>query len=75
MKYDDRISASTQLQKQRFKPVTTRTKAYAQSPIPQMIKVANSIQKADTQTRIILNSGQVIVIGKIVNCIGADYYS
>ena len=43
VKYDDRNSASTRLQKPRFKPVTTRTKAYAQSPIPQMIKVANSI--------------------------------
>ena len=52
----------TRHQKPRFKPVYTRTSAYARSAIPQMVRLANSLKTADTQTQIILNSGQIITV-------------
>ena len=61
VKNDNQYSVSTRQQKSRFKPIPTRTKAYERSAIPQMVKLANS-QKVDPKTRLVLNSGQVIVI-------------
>ena len=58
---DNTEGVVTRRRKQRFKPVHARTAAYARSAIPQMVKVANSQQKSDSQTRITLNSGQILV--------------
>ena len=58
---DNTEGVVTRRRKHRFKPVHARTAAYARSAIPQMVKVANSQQKSDSQTRITLNSGQILV--------------
>ena len=61
VKNDNHYSVPTRQQKPRFKPIPTRTRAYERSAIPQMVKLANS-HKIDPKTRLVLNSGQVIVI-------------
>ena len=58
----DRQGVITRHQKPRIKPVYTRTSAYAGSDIPQMVWLANSLKSANTQTQIILNSGQIIIV-------------
>ena len=58
----DKQGATTRQQKPRFKPVYTRTSAYARSAIPQMVRLANRLKTANTQTQIILNSGQIITV-------------
>ena len=51
----------TRRRKARFKPVPTRTASYARSAIPQIVKVANNQHKSDSQIKITLNSGQILV--------------
>ena len=64
MKYNDEDGqgASTRQQKPRFKPVYTRTSAFARSAIPQMVRLANSLKPPNPQTVITLNSGQILTI-------------
>ena len=53
---------NTRQEKPRFKPIPCRTKAFAQSAIPQMVQVANNMHKMNPKTRVTLKSGQVIVV-------------
>jgi hypothetical protein len=62
VKNEDNTTVNTRQQKPRFKPIPFRTKAYAQSAIPQMIKVANSMHSANPMTKVTLNSGEVIIV-------------
>ena len=55
-------AANTRQKKPRFKPVHTRTSAFARSAIPQMVRLANSMKPPKSQTQIILNSGQILNI-------------
>ena len=59
---DDQPGTITRQKKPRFKPVHTRTSAYARSAIPQMVRLANSMKPSKSQTQIILNSGQILNI-------------
>ena len=58
---DDMQGVSTRQKKPTYKPVHTRTRAYARSAIPQMVSIANSLHQQN-RTQIVLNSGQIIVI-------------
>ena len=60
-RYEDNTTVNTRQQKPRFKPIPCRTKAYAQSAIPQMVMAANIMYSADPKTKVTLNSGEVIV--------------
>ena len=62
VKNEDNTTMNTRQQKPRFKPIPFRTKAYAQSAIPQMIKVANSMHSANPMTKVTLNSREVIIV-------------
>ena len=59
---EDQPGTITRQKKPRFKPVHTRTSAYARSAIPQMVQMANSMKPPKSQTQIILNSGQILDI-------------
>ena len=48
--------------KVRFKPVVARTKAFANSPIPQMVALANKMGISSKVKNITLPSGKIIVI-------------
>ena len=52
---------TTRSRKTIFKPVPTRTKAYANSPIPQMVALANKMGLKEARS-VQLNSGIVIMI-------------
>ena len=54
-------SMPTRSKKQVFKPVPARTKAYANSPIPQMVALANTLKTPGVE-KVKLNSGRFIVI-------------
>ena len=51
VKYKDNATVNTRQQKPRFKPIPCRTKAYSQSAIPQMIKVANAMHASNPKSR------------------------
>ena len=60
-KTDNSQAMATRSRKTTFKPVPTRTKAYAKSPIPQMVALANKIGLPEARS-IKLNSGLVIMM-------------
>ena len=64
MKYEDyeEQGTTTRQKKPRFKPVHTRTSAFARSAIPQMVRLANSLKPTNSPTVITLNSGQTLTI-------------
>ena len=64
MKYEDHEEQgiTTRQNKPRFKPVYTRTSAFARSAIPQMVRLANSLKPTNSPTVITLNSGQTLTI-------------
>ena len=64
MKFDDGEveGVITRQQKPWFKPVYTRSSAFARSAIPQMVRLANSLKHPNSQTVITLNSGQIITV-------------
>ena len=45
-----------------YKPVPFRTSSYGKSAIPQMVTIANGLRPQNSQTEIILNSGQILAI-------------
>lgn len=59
---EDREGVLTRQEKSTYKPVHTRTRAYARSAIPQMVNIANKLRQQNTMTKIVLNSGQILVI-------------
>ena len=61
-KTDTREAMPTRSKKMQFKPIYTRTKAFAKSPIPQMVALANKLGLKNKTTNLRLNSGRIIVI-------------
>ena len=59
---EDREGVSTRQEKPTYKPVHTRTRAYARSAIPQMVNIANKLRPQNTMTEIVLKSGQILVV-------------
>ena len=51
----------TRSKKMRFKPVVTRTKAFANSPIPQMVALANRLGITNKVNNLTLPSGKIII--------------
>ena len=51
----------TRSKKLRFKPVPARTKLYANSPLPQMVELANKLGIPEKMT-VKLNSGRIVMI-------------
>ena len=52
----------TRKQKPWFKPVPGRTQGFLRSAIPQMVKLANSPVFLASKKKLILNSGQIVLI-------------
>jgi hypothetical protein len=46
----------------KYKPVYSRTKSFSQSPIPQMVTVANTLQNNMMKPHIVTKSGVIIVL-------------
>ena len=61
-KNDTAQAITTRSKKMQFKPIYTRTKAFAKSPIPQMVALANKLGLKNKTTELRLNSGTIIVI-------------
>ena len=59
---EDTQGVVTRQRKLTYKPVYSRTNAYARSAIPQMVRIANSLKQQNSPTEIVLNSGQTLVI-------------
>ena len=58
----------TRSKKLRFKPVPARTKLYANSPLPQMVELANKLGLSK-KTTLKLKSGRIVVIStRILIC-------
>ena len=55
-------SPATRIQKPWFKPVPGRTQGFLKSAIPQMVKLANSPGFLPSKKKLVLNSGQIVVI-------------
>ena len=51
----------TRSRKVKFKPVPARTQHYANSPIPQMVELANKLGLSEKMT-VKLNSGRIVII-------------
>ena len=51
----------TRSKKMRFKPVVTRTKAFANSPIPQMVALANRLGITNKVNNLTLPTGKIII--------------
>ena len=45
-----------------YKPVHTRTVAYARSAIPQMVSIANGLRQTNLKTEVVLKSGNILVV-------------
>ena len=52
---------TTRSRKMSFKPVQARTKAFANSPIPQMVALANKLGLPEARS-LKLNSGNIIIL-------------
>ena len=52
----------TRRQKPSFKPIPGRTQGFLRSAIPQMVKLANSPGFLASRKKLVLNSGQILVI-------------
>ena len=61
-KTDTRQTRATRSRKMQFKPVHTRTKAFANSPIPQMVALAKKLGLRNKGNSLKLSSGKIIVI-------------
>ena len=61
-KTDTRQSIITRSKKMQFKYVYTRTKAFANSTIPQKVTLANKLGLKNKVNSLKINSGQIIVI-------------
>ena len=59
---EEPLGVSTRKKKPRFKPIPARTHGFARSAIPQMVKLANSPKLLASKKKLILKSGQVIVV-------------
>jgi hypothetical protein len=55
-------AVTTRSKKMSFKPVPARTRAFANSPIPQMVALANKLSIANKVGNVTLPSGKIIVI-------------
>ena len=55
-------AVTTRSKKMSFKPVPARTRAFANSPIPQMVALANKLSIANKVGNMTLPSGKIIVI-------------
>ena len=60
-KSDNTQLMTTRSRKVRFKPVPARTQQYANSPIPQMVELANKLGLSEAMT-LKLNSGKIIML-------------
>ena len=59
---EEQSGVVTRKKKPNYKPIPARTQGFARSAIPQMVKLANSPSFLASKNKLVLNSGQVIVL-------------
>jgi hypothetical protein len=59
---EEEAGVVTRRKKPNYKPIPARTQGFARSAIPQMVKLANSPSFVASKNKLVLNSGQVIVL-------------
>ena len=59
---EEEAGVVTRRRKPNYKPIPARTQGFARSAIPQMVKLANSPSFVASKNKLVLNSGQVIVL-------------